>query len=96
MVHNGLEYGVMAAYAEGLGILLDANVGRQTGTIDAETTPLPHPEHYQYDPNIRHIADVWRRGTMIASRLLDLTPIPLVEDLVEIGLLRTAPPLGPL
>jgi 6-phosphogluconate dehydrogenase len=80
MVHNGIEYGVMAAYAEGLGILRDANVGKQTGTIDAETTPLPHPEHYQYDLNLRDIAEVWRRGSVIASWLLDLTAISLVED----------------
>jgi len=80
MVHNGIEYGVMAAYAEGLGILRDANVGKQTGTIDAETTPLPHPEHYQYDLNLRDIAEVWRRGSVIASWLLDLTAMSLVED----------------
>jgi len=80
MVHNGIEYGVMAAYAEGLGILRDANVGKQTGTIDAETTPVPHPEHYQYDLNLRDIAEVWRRGSVIASWLLDLTAISLVED----------------
>ncbi|PWT99484.1 MAG: 6-phosphogluconate dehydrogenase (decarboxylating) [Terriglobia bacterium] len=80
MVHNGIEYGVMAAYAEGLGILRDANVGKQTGTIDAETTPLPHPEHYQYDLNLRDIAEVWRRGSVIASWLLDLTATSLVED----------------
>ncbi len=80
MVHNGIEYGVMAAYAEGLGILRDANAGKQTGTIDAETTPLPHPEHYQYDLNLRDIAEVWRRGSVIASWLLDLTAISLVED----------------
>jgi 6-phosphogluconate dehydrogenase len=80
MVHNGIEYGVMAAYAEGLGILRAANVGKQTGTIDAETTPLPHPEHYQYDLNLRDISEVWRRGSVIASWLLDLTAISLVED----------------
>ncbi|HTT61718.1 MAG TPA: decarboxylating 6-phosphogluconate dehydrogenase [Bryobacteraceae bacterium] len=80
MVHNGIEYGVMAAYAEGLGILRDANIGKQTGTIDAETTPLPHPEHYQYDLNLGDIAEVWRRGSVIASWLLDLTAIALVED----------------
>jgi 6-phosphogluconate dehydrogenase len=80
MVHNGIEYGVMAAYAEGLGILRDANVGKQAGTIDAETTPLPHPEHYQYDFNLRDIAEVWRRGSVIASWLLDLTAAALVED----------------
>jgi len=80
MVHNGIEYGVMAAYAEGLGILRDANVGKQTGTVDAETTPLPHPEHYQYDLNLRDIAEVWRRGSVIASWLLDLTAAALVID----------------
>ena len=80
MVHNGIEYGVMAAYAEGLGILRDANIGKQAGTIDAETTPLPHPEHYQYDFNLRDVAEVWRRGSVIASWLLDLTAAALVED----------------
>jgi 6-phosphogluconate dehydrogenase len=80
MVHNGIEYGVMAAYAEGLGILRDANIGTQTGTIDAETTPLPHPEHYQYDFNLRDVAEVWRRGSVIASWLLDLTAASLVDD----------------
>jgi len=80
MVHNGIEYGLMAAYAEGLGILRDANIGKQTGTIDAETTPLPHPEHYQYDFNLRDISEVWRRGSVIASWLLDLTAISLVDD----------------
>ena len=80
MVHNGIEYGVMAAYAEGLGILRDANIGKRAGTIDAETTPLPHPEHYQYDLNLRDIAEVWRRGSVIASWLLDLTANSLVED----------------
>jgi 6-phosphogluconate dehydrogenase len=80
MVHNGIEYGVMAAYAEGLGILRDANVGKQAGTIDAETTPLPHPEHYQYDFNLPDVAEVWRRGSVIASWLLDLTAAALVED----------------
>jgi 6-phosphogluconate dehydrogenase len=70
MVHNGIECGLMAAYAEGLGILRDANVGKQTGTIDAETTPLPHPEHYQYDFNLGDVAVVWRRGCVIASWLL--------------------------
>src|SRR5277367_6218159 len=70
MVHNGIEYGVMAAYAEGLGILRSANVGQQTGgAVDAETTPLRDPEHYQYDLNLRDIAEVWRRGSVIASWL---------------------------
>lgn len=80
MVHNGIEYGVMAAYAEGLGILRDANVGKQKTTIDAETTPLRDPEHYQYDFNLRDVAEVWRRGSVIASWLLDLTAGALVED----------------
>jgi 6-phosphogluconate dehydrogenase len=80
MVHNGIEYGVMAAYAEGLGILRDANIGKQTGTIDAETTPLPHPEHYQYDFNLCDVAEVWRRGSVIASWLLDLTAAALNDD----------------
>jgi 6-phosphogluconate dehydrogenase len=80
MVHNGIEYGVMAAYAEGLGVLRDANVGKQKTTIDAETTPLRDPEHYQYDINLRDVAEVWRRGSVIASWLLDLTANALVED----------------
>jgi 6-phosphogluconate dehydrogenase len=81
MVHNGIEYGVMAAYAEGLGILRGANVGQQAGgTVDAETTPLRDPEQYQYDLNLRDIAEVWRRGSVIASWLLDLTAIALLQD----------------
>ena len=80
MVHNGIEYGLMAAYAEGLGILRAANVGKQTHEIDAETTPLRDPEHYQYDLNLRDIAEVWRRGSVIASWLLDLTAAALLED----------------
>jgi 6-phosphogluconate dehydrogenase len=80
MVHNGIEYGVMAAYAEGLGVLRDANVGKEQHAIDAETTPLRHPEHYQYDLNLRDIAEVWRRGSVIASWLLDLTASALVKD----------------
>jgi 6-phosphogluconate dehydrogenase len=80
MVHNGIEYGLMAAYAEGLGILRAANVGKQTHEIDAETTPLRDPEHYQYDFNISDVAEVWRRGSVIASWLLDLTASALVED----------------
>jgi len=80
MVHNGIEYGVMAAYAEGLGVLRDANVGKQKRAIDAETTPLRDPEHYQYDLNLRDIAEVWRRGSVIASWLLDLTAASLVKD----------------
>jgi 6-phosphogluconate dehydrogenase len=80
MVHNGIEYGLMAAYAEGLGILRAANVGKEQHAIDAETTPLRDPEHYQYDLNLRDIAEVWRRGSVIASWLLDLTAASLVKD----------------
>jgi len=80
MVHNGIEYGVMAAYAEGLGVLRDANIGKHEHEVDSETTPLRNPEHYQYDFNIRDIAEVWRRGSVIASWLLDLTATALVED----------------
>jgi len=80
MVHNGIEYGIMAAYAEGLGILRSANVGKQQHAIDAETTPLRDPEHYQYDLDLRDIAEVWRRGSVIASWLLDLTAASLVKD----------------
>jgi 6-phosphogluconate dehydrogenase len=80
MVHNGIEYGIMAAYAEGLGVLRDANVGKNQDTVDAETTPLRHPENYQFDLDIRDIAEVWRRGSVIASWLLDLTAASLVKD----------------
>jgi 6-phosphogluconate dehydrogenase len=80
MVHNGIEYGLMAAYAEGLGVLRDANVGKKQNVIDAETTPLRDPEHYQYDLNLRDITEVWRRGSVIASWLLDLTAGALVKD----------------
>jgi 6-phosphogluconate dehydrogenase len=81
MVHNGMEYGIMAAYAEGLAILRAANVGKQAnGAADAETTPLRDPEHYQYDLNLRDIAEVWRRGSVIASWLLDLTANALLQD----------------
>src|SRR5277367_2810455 len=80
MVHNGIEYGIMAAYAEGLGILKSANVGKQEHAIDAETTPLRDPEHYQYDLNLPDVAEVWRRGSVIASWLLDLTASALLED----------------
>ena len=81
MVHNGIEYGVMAAYAEGMGILRKANVGKQANRpADAETTPLRDPEHYQYDMNLRDIAEVWRRGSVIASWLLDLTAAALLQD----------------
>jgi len=80
MVHNGIEYGIMAAYAEGLGILRSANVGKQEHAIDAETTPLRNPEHYQYDLNLPDVAEVWRRGSVIASWLLDLTASALLQD----------------
>jgi 6-phosphogluconate dehydrogenase len=80
MVHNGIEYGIMAAYAEGLGVLHDANVGKHLEASDAETTPLRDPEHYQYDLNLRDIAEVWRRGSVIASWLLDLTATALTKD----------------
>src|SRR5262245_63189535 len=80
MVHNGIEYGVMAAYAEGLNVLHNANAGKQQNATDAETTPLRHPEYYQYDFNLRDVAEVWRRGSVIASWLLDLTAASLVKD----------------
>jgi 6-phosphogluconate dehydrogenase len=80
MVHNGIEYGVMAAYAEGLAVLRGANIGKGSHEIDAETTPLRDPEHYQYDLNLADVAEVWRRGSVIASWLLDLTAAALVED----------------
>lgn len=80
MVHNGIEYGIMAAYAEGMGILKAANIGKARHDIDAETTPLRNPEHYQYDLDLPDIAEVWRRGSVIASWLLDLTATALVED----------------
>jgi len=80
MVHNGIEYGIMAAYAEGLGILGAANVGKRSHAVDAETTPLRDPEHYQYDLNLPDITEVWRRGSVIASWLLDLTAGALLED----------------
>jgi 6-phosphogluconate dehydrogenase len=80
MVHNGIEYGIMAAYAEGLGVLHDANIGKREHAVDAETTPLREPEHYQYDLNLRDVAEVWRRGSVIASWLLDLTAAALVQD----------------
>jgi 6-phosphogluconate dehydrogenase len=80
MVHNGIEYGIMAAYAEGLAILKAANIGKQTGEIDAETTPLRDPENYQYDFNLPDVAEVWRRGSVIASWLLDLTASALAQD----------------
>jgi 6-phosphogluconate dehydrogenase len=80
MVHNGIEYGVMAAYAEGLGVLRGANIGKQRIAADAETTPLRERDQYQYDLNLRDIAEVWRRGSVIASWLLDLTAASLLED----------------
>jgi 6-phosphogluconate dehydrogenase len=80
MVHNGIEYGIMAAYAEGFGVLRAANVGKQTQEADAETTPLRNPEQYQYDLNLPDIAEVWRRGSVIASWLLDLTATALIAD----------------
>jgi 6-phosphogluconate dehydrogenase len=80
MVHNGIEYGIMAAYAEGLGVLRAANVGKQAHAADAETTPLRDPEHYQYDLNLPDITELWRRGSVIASWLLDLTASALIKD----------------
>jgi 6-phosphogluconate dehydrogenase len=80
MVHNGIEYGIMAAYAEGLGVLESANIGKQKGETDAETTPLRDPAHYQFDLNLADVTEVWRRGSVIASWLLDLTATALAED----------------
>ena len=80
MVHNGIEYGIMAAYAEGLNILHHANAGKKTREVDAETTPLRNPEHYQYDFNLADVAEVWRRGSVVASWLLDLTAISLLQE----------------
>jgi 6-phosphogluconate dehydrogenase len=80
MVHNGIEYGMMAAYAEGLGVLKAAGIGKHVGEIDAETTPLRDPEHYQYDLPLPEVTEVWRRGSVIASWLLDLTASALIED----------------
>lgn len=80
MVHNGIEYGVMAAYAEGMAVLKAANIGKRAGVVDAETTPLRDPEHYQYDLNLPDIAEVWRRGSVIASWLLDLQAAALIKD----------------
>ncbi len=80
MVHNGIEYGIMAAYAEGLGILRAANVGKQLSAADSETTPLRDPEHYQYDLNLPEITEVWRRGSVITSWLLDLIATALLQD----------------
>ncbi|WP_263356295.1 phosphogluconate dehydrogenase (NAD(+)-dependent, decarboxylating) [Acidicapsa ligni] len=80
MVHNGIEYGMMAAYAEGLGVLKAANIGKHLGEIDAETTPLRDPEHYQYDFDLPEVTEVWRRGSVVASWLLDLTASALISD----------------
>jgi 6-phosphogluconate dehydrogenase len=80
MVHNGIEYGLMAAYAEGMNILRHANVGKKGRTVDAETTPLRDPEHYAYDFDLRDIAEVWRRGSVISSWLLDLTASALLKQ----------------
>ena len=80
MVHNGIEYGIMAAYAEGLGILRSANIGKRGHAVDAETTPLRDPAHYQYDFNLPDIAEVWRRGSVVASWLLDLSASALIKD----------------
>jgi 6-phosphogluconate dehydrogenase len=80
MVHNGIEYGIMAAYAEGLSVLRAANVGKRKDAVDAETTPLRDPEHYQYELNLPDVTEVWRRGSVIASWLLDLTASALLKD----------------
>ena len=80
MVHNGIEYALMAAYAEGLNILKHANVGKKAHDIDAETTPLRNPEEYQYDINVADVAELWRRGSVVSSWLLDLTAASLQED----------------
>jgi 6-phosphogluconate dehydrogenase len=80
MVHNGIEYGIMAAYAEGLGILRKANVGKQSQEQDAETAPLAHPEYYQYDIAVDQVAEVWRRGSVVSSWLLDLTAAAMAEN----------------
>lgn len=80
MVHNGIEYALMASYAEGMNILRHAGIGREDQVIDAETAPLANPEHYQYDFNLADVAEVWRRGSVVASWLLDLTAIALHED----------------
>ena len=80
MVHNGIEYGIMAAYAEGMGVLRSANIGKRDHAVDAETTPLRDPEFYRYDFNLPDIAEVWRRGSVVASWLLDLTAAALSKD----------------
>ena len=94
MVHNGIEYGVMAAYAEGLNILRNAGVGKRTRTSDAETTPLRDPEFYQYEMNLPEITEVWRRGSVIGSWLLDLTAAALLKDPELAGLRRARLRLG--
>ena len=94
MVHNGIEYGIMAAYAEGLGVLRAANVGKQQHEVDAETTPLRDPAHYQYELNLPDIAEVWRRGSVIASWLLDLTATALVADPSLVAIRRAGVGLG--
>ena len=98
MVHNGIEYGLMAAYAEGLNILHQANAGKQRRDVDAETTPLRHPEHYQYDLDLPEIAEVWRRGSVIASWLLDLSAERAGEEPAPRGVLgpRVGLRRGPL
>ena len=80
MVHNGIEYGLMAAYAEGMGILRNANIGKADRPVDAETTPLRDPEHYQYDFNLRDIAELWRRGSVASIWLLGLTAAARAAD----------------
>jgi 6-phosphogluconate dehydrogenase len=80
MVHNGIEYGVMAAYAEGLAVLKAANIGKTKGAVDAETTPLRDREYYEYDFDLPDVAEVWRRGSVIASWLLDLSAAALIQD----------------
>ena len=80
MVHNGIEYGLMAAYAEGMNVLKAANIGKKAGVVDAETTPLRDPAHYQYDLNLPDIAELWRRGSVVASWLLDLSAAALIQD----------------
>ena len=87
MVHNGIEYGMMAAYAEGLNILRHANAGKEKAEVDAETTPLRCPEYYQYDLNVADITEVWRRGSVVASWLLDLAARALIDspDLEKFG-----------
>ena len=80
MVHNGIEYGLMAAYAEGLNVLQHAGIGRHLAEASAETTPIRHPEHYQYEFNLPDVAEVWRRGSVIASWLLDLTALALLDS----------------